>query len=148
VREHDGVGVLGVPNAQQRQRGRVRDAPRWWQGRQGHNRMIVAAVAVVGLLAILWGAVGKLTDGDQRVVVVNVRQGITNADRQQLKDDCGGLPGVRVVEDRGAEDLQYRFPVRFAVGGVDDVELSALYTCIDGHSDTMLGPYVEGDSTG
>jgi hypothetical protein len=140
------VGVLGqhgdVPLRQ------VQHRKHWWEGRQGHNRVLIAVFAGVAVLAIFYGAILKWTDGDQRQVVVTMQQGITQADRVTVRDTCGALPGIRPVADKGDPALQYRFPVRFDVGGSSTAQESALYACVQQFAPRFVrGVQTENDDT-
>jgi hypothetical protein len=65
----------------------------------------------------------------------------------QLKADCGGLPGIEVVADRGNPDadVQGRFPVRFEIGRATPPQQAALQSCIAKHDSTVRGFVFEGD---
>ena len=106
----------------------------WWQDARQRTRAAVIAFAVLALGGILFPAfTNYLFAGDQRVVVVTMAQDAGQRERQQLKDDCGALPGVRVIPDRGDPDprKQGRFPVRFDVKDITAAEYSALAACIN-----------------
>lgn len=114
---------------------------RWWQGRKGTNRVLIAAFGFLAITAIVMaGIFTRLLGGDSRQVVVNMQQGITEADRQTVKDACGGLPGISVIADRGRADRQYAFPVRFRLTGSTPAQESALYACLDGFPQLVRGP--------
>ena len=136
------MGVLGTPAARQV---RIQRQPRWFEGRKGHNRVIIAVIGAVALLATVYGATAKLTGGDTRQVVVTMQQGITQADRLFLKDQCGHLPGIRNVADKGPADLQYRFSVRFDIGGTSTAQESALYACVNRFPQLVRGIQTEND---
>lgn len=109
--------------------------PPWWRDGRRRNRVALVAFAVVALGSILFAAVAtQLLAGDRRVLVVTMAQDADQADRDALKEACGGLPSVRVVADRGDPDprLQGRFAVRFAIEGASVTEEAALIECVDG----------------
>ena len=108
----------------------------WWRDAGRRNRVAVVVFAALALLGILYPAVTNyLLGGDQRVVVVTLTQGATQSDREQLKQACGSLPGVTVVEDRGNPDprVQARFPVRFGIGGATNRQEAELEACVQQH---------------
>ena len=87
-------------------------APRITSGR----RWLLVGFAVLALVGILLpGIFDYLLGGDRRQLVVTMQQGVSEADRDTLKQACGSLPGVTVVDDQGAAEAQYRFPVRFRI---------------------------------
>lgn len=104
-----------------------------------------AALALTAI--VVTGVFNYLLAGDRRVLVVTMRQGIGQEAREELKRDCGSLPGISVVPDRGNPDpeVQGRFPVRFKIGGSTRQQEAALETCINAHSDTVRGLLSEGD---
>jgi len=113
---------------------------RWWQGRQGVNRVLIACFAFLAITAIVVaGVFSRLLAGDSRQVLVNMRQGITDADRQTVKDACGVLPGISVIADRGDPAKQAVFPVRFRLSGSSPAEESALYACLNGFPQLVRG---------
>lgn len=103
------------------------------------NRILLIAFGVLMATGSLIGAVAALVGGDTRELVVTMQQGITQADRQTLKDDCGALPGISVVPDQGAADKQYRFPVRFQIGNTTTSQEAALEACINDHHNLVRG---------
>lgn len=119
----------------------------WWRDERLRTRVVVIVFLALCVLGILFAGFARLLEGDRRVVVVTMEQDSDQADRQALKDACGGLPGISVVEDRGDPDprLQGRFGVRFRVAGTTDAELSALYSCIN-RQGGVRGFLVEGDA--
>lgn len=120
----------------------------WWRDSRGRNRALLAAFGVLALIGILIPAVSNhLLGGDQRQLVVTMKQGVTEADRDALKQECGALPGISVVEDQGAADRQYRFPVRFVIAGSTPQQEAALEACVDQHRDLVRGVLTEGDET-
>ena len=96
---------------------------------------------------LITGVFNYLLAGDPRVLVVTMKQGAGQAAREELKRDCGSLPGISVVADRGNPDpdIQGRFPVRFNIADTTSQEEAALETCINEHSDTVRGLLSEGD---
>ncbi|MFP5219034.1 MAG: hypothetical protein ACLGIG_04755 [Actinomycetes bacterium] len=106
----------------------------WWRDRRRRNRVALVAFATLALLGILYPAVtGYLLGGDRRVLVVTMAQDADQADRDRLKEACGSLPAVQVVEDRGDPDprVQGRFTVRFRIGGASVAEEAALTQCVN-----------------
>lgn len=115
---------------------------------QRTNTVLISLFAALALAAILiTGVFNYLLAGDPRVLVVTMRQGVGEAARAELKRDCGSLPGISVVADRGNPDpdIQGRFPVRFNIGGTTPQQEAALETCINDHGDTVRGLLSEGD---
>ncbi len=96
-------------------------------------------VVVVGM--VLTGVFNYLLAGDDRVVVVTMQQGAGQGAREELKRDCGTLPGVTVVPDRGRQDpqIQGRFPVRFSIAGATPAQEAALTECLNRHPRTVRG---------
>ena len=110
--------------------------------------MLLAGFAVLALIGMLIPAVfNHLLAGDTRQLVVTMQQGVTQADRDTLKQACGSLPGVSLVPDRGAAEAQYRFPVRFLIGGATDAQEAALEECIDRYPSLVRGVLTEGDAS-
>ena len=109
-----------------------------------------ALLWVGGLLAtagiVTAGVFASFVD-HQRVLVVTMKEGVTQADRDALRAACGGLPGVTPVADRGNPDPQVQagFPVRFEITDVTPRQETALYSCIEDRKDTVRGYLVEGD---
>ncbi len=91
--------------------------------------MAFGVLALIGVL--LPGIYNYLLAGDSRQLVVTLEQGVTNEDRDLLKRECGSLPGIEVVADRGKPEAQYRFPVRFRTSGTTPAQEAALQECID-----------------
>lgn len=111
-------------------------------------KVLIAIGGAIALFAMLVTAVfGYLLAPPKRVLVVTMEQHAVQADRLQLKKDCGGLPGVRPVADRGdpSASVQGRFPVRFDIAEATPQQEAALEQCIDQHSDTVRGFLTEGD---
>lgn len=105
---------------------------RWWEGRKGTNRIIITAFGVLAATAIVvTGIFTRLVPGDSRQVLINVNQGITDADRTTVKQACGHLPGISVIADRGNPARQFAFPIRFRLTGSTPAQESALYACVN-----------------
>ena len=96
---------------------------------------------------VMAGVFAYFVEGRDRVLVVTMKQGVTQADRDQLRADCGGLPGVEVVADRGNPDpeIQRRFPVRFVITAANPRQEAALEACVEARTETVRGFLVEGD---
>jgi hypothetical protein len=112
------------------------------------NTVLVASFAALSLVAILvTGVFNYLLAGDPRVLVVTMKQDAGQSGREQLKRDCGSLPGIRVVADRGdsSPEVQGRFPVRFKIGDATPAQEAALEKCIDEHESLVRGVLTEGD---
>ena len=107
-------------------------------------------LAVGGTLLLLsmlvTGVFGFLLAPPNKVLVVTLTAESGEAQREELKADCGGLPGVKVVADKGnpSPEIQGRFPVRFDIGEATVQEESALETCINRHA-YVRGFLSEGD---
>jgi hypothetical protein len=106
----------------------------------------VGGVLVLGSMLVT-GIFGFLLAPPKKVLVVTMEADAGEAGRDQLKADCGGLPGVAVVADKGNRDpeVQGRFPVRFDIGRATVQEESALEACINRHDKTVRGFLSEGD---
>jgi len=112
------------------------------------NTVLIVCFAALALGAMLvTGVFNYLLAGDPRVLVVTMKQGSGQEARDQLKRDCGGLPGISVVPDRGNPDpsIQGRFPVRFNIADTTPSQEAVLETCINEHSSTVRGLLSEGD---
>lgn len=96
---------------------------------------------------VMAGVFAYFVEGRDRVLVVTMKQGVTQADREQLRADCGSLPGVEPVADRGNPDpgIQRRFPVRFVITGATPRQEAALESCVEEHRETVRGFLVDGD---
>ncbi len=106
----------------------------WWRDKQQRDRALLFAFAVLALSGILFPAfTNYLFAGDQRVLVVTMKQDADQADRDRLKQACGSLPGVSVVADRGNPDprVQGRFTVRFDIADTSQRQETALASCIN-----------------
>lgn len=125
----------------------------WYRDRRKRDRATIYGFAVLGIGGILLAGSLRFAEGDQRVVVVTLERGPSvdveqlAVDRQQLKDDCGGLPGVTVVADRGDRSarVQGRFPVRFSIRGATNPQRAALEACLADHDDVVRGVRIEGE---
>lgn len=118
----------------------------WWRDSKGLTRWLVlgfAALAVLGVL--LPGVYNYLLAGDKRQVVVTLQQGVSEADRDTLKQACGALPGITVVDDQGAREKQYRFPVRFRISDSRPAEEAPLNACIHRYPELVPGILTERD---
>lgn len=104
-----------------------------------------AVLAVTSI--VVTGVFDKLLAGDPRVLVVTMEQNAGQSARELLKSDCGSLPGISVVADKGDRDpaIQGRFPVRFNLAGTTPAQEAALEACIDKHRDIVRGILTEGD---
>ncbi|HUR51864.1 MAG TPA: hypothetical protein VMZ11_07060 [Mycobacteriales bacterium] len=109
---------------------------------------VLLAVGGVLLLAsmLLTGIFSFLLAPPKKVLVVTLEAGAGQSAREQLKADCGRLPGVEVVADQGDRDpeVQGRFPVRFDIGEATVQQESALERCINQHA-FVRGFLSEGD---
>ena len=114
---------------------------------QRTKTVLIAGFAALAFAAILvTGVFNYLLAGDPRVLVVTMKQDVGQPARDRLKQDCGSLPGVTVVADRGNPDpdVQGRFPVRFDIGGTTPAQEAALESCINDHADIVRGLLSEG----
>jgi hypothetical protein len=112
------------------------------------NTLLISAFGVLAAGSIVvTGVFDKLLAGDPRVLVVTMNQDAGQSARELLKRDCGSLPGIGVVADKGNPDpaIQGRFPVRFALGGTTPAQEAALEACIDRHRSLVRGILTEGD---
>ena len=115
------------------------------------RRTSTVLITVFGVLAVtsivVTGVFDKLLAGDPRVLVVTMNQDAGQSARELLKRDCGSLPGIRVVPDKGNRDpaIQGRFPVRFSLADTTPAQEAALESCIDRHRDLVRGILTEGD---
>ena len=109
-------------------------------------KVLIAVGGSLLLLSMLVTAVTILLGPPQKVLVVTMQPDAGQAAREQLKADCGRLPGVEVVADKGNRDpeVQGRIPVRFDIGEATIEQESALERCINEH-DTVRGFLSEGD---
>jgi hypothetical protein len=130
----------------------VTSTPRpWYRDRSRRDRVTVYVFAVLGIGGILLAGSFVFARGDQREVVVTmVRDTSISVDtlareRQQLKDECGSLPGVTIVADEGDPRVQGRFPVRFGIRGATNPQRAALEACLARHDDVVRGTRVEGE---
>lgn len=98
---------------------------------------------------VVTGVFEKLLEPPRRILVVTMEQGVSQDARERLRADCGGLPGVVVVPDRGDADRrrQARFFVRFDIGRATFPQEAAVQACVDRHDQrwqTVRGYEVEG----
>lgn len=109
--------------------------------------LIALGGAIVLFSMLVTGLFNFLLAPPNKVLVVTMVTGSGEQARQQLKDDCGHLPGVKVVADKGNRDphIQGRFPVRFDIGRASVPEEAALEACLNQHRSTVLGFISEGD---
>ena len=118
--------------------------------RQPLSRRAKVLITLGGLLLLgsmlVTGVFSFLLAPPKKVLVVELVQPSDEGQRQQLKDDCGGLPGVTVVKDQGnpSPEIQGRFPVRFDIGDADIQQEAALEKCINQHA-FVRGFLSEGD---
>lgn len=111
-------------------------------------KVLIAVGGAILLFSMLVTAVFNfLLAPPKKVLVVTMETGVGEPARQQLKADCGGLPGVTVVKDQGNPDpgIQGRFPVRFDIAHATVQQESALEVCINRHDSTVRGFLSEGD---
>lgn len=121
---------------------------RWWEGRQGTNRILIGCFAFLAFTAIVVvGVFTRLLSGESRAVSVTMRPGITDAQRQTVKDVCGGLPGISVIAEGGDQSMQSRVPVRFRLASSDVQQESAFYACLNDFPTIVQGfdPPTRGD---
>lgn len=108
------------------------------------NRLLLTGFAVLAFVGVLLpGIFNYLLAGDRRVLVVTLEQGVTDADRETLRRECGGLPGISIVPDQGAREKQYRFPVRFRISDSTPEQEAALNGCIDRFPELVRGALTE-----
>jgi hypothetical protein len=111
-------------------------------------KWLIGVGGVLLLLSMLvTGIFGFLLAPPNKVLVVTLQPTAGETQREQLKADCGRLPGVEVVADKGNPDphVQGRFPVRFDIGRATAQEEAALEACINRH-DYVRGFLAEGDN--
>ncbi|MDP3713886.1 MAG: hypothetical protein Q8R60_15525 [Mycobacteriales bacterium] len=108
--------------------------------------LVVGGTLMTGSI-VMAGVFAYFVEGRDRVLVVTMKQGVTQTDRDQLRADCGGLPGVEAVADRGNPDpdIQRRFPVRFVITGATPRQEAALEACVEARKETVRGFLVDGD---
>lgn len=113
---------------------------RWWEGRRGTNRILIGCFAFLACTAIVVvGVFTQLLSGESRHVSVTMRPGITDAQRQTVKDLCGGLPGISVIAEGGNQSMQNPAPVRFRLANNDAQQESAFYACLNGFPTIVQG---------
>ena len=111
-------------------------------------KILISLAGAIVLFSMLVTAVFSfLLAPPKKIEVVTMKAGSGQAAREQLKVDCGRLPGVKVIADRGNPDpkVQGRFPVRFDIGTANARPEAALQTCINEHTDTVEGFITDGD---
>ncbi len=111
-------------------------------------KVLIAVGGSIVLLSMLVTAVfGFLLAPPKKVLVVTMAPTSGQPERVALKQDCGHLPGVVLVSDRGnpSPSVQGRFPVRFDIGTATPQQEAALEQCINRHSKTVRGFLTEGD---
>jgi hypothetical protein len=111
-------------------------------------KVLISVGGVIVLLSMLVTAVfGYLLAPPKKVLVVTMAQSAGQPERLQLKADCGGLPGVRAVADKGnpSASVQGRFPVRFDIAKATPQQEAALEECINRHRSSVRGFLTEGD---
>lgn len=118
---------------------------RWWRDPKGRTQAMLVAFGVLALAGILIGGLPRLTEGDRRQLVVTLEQGVTQADRETVKQACGSLPGITLVDDQGDPERQYRFPVRFRISDSTPAQEAALNACIAGYPQLVRGVLTERD---
>ena len=116
----------------------------WWRTSRGRTQALLTAFGLVALGGMLIAGSKFLIVGDQRQLVVTMATTVTQADRVALKQDCGTLPGISAVADKGAADRQAHFPVRFSLRGSTAQQEAALERCVNAHSVTVRGFITEG----
>ncbi|MDT7544904.1 MAG: hypothetical protein QOE99_1014 [Actinomycetota bacterium] len=113
------------------------------------NTLLIWLFGVLAVSSIvITGVFNHLLAGDPRVLVVTMATDAGQAGRDQLKHDCGSLPGISVVADQGnpSPEVQGRFPVRFKIGGTTPEQEAALERCINKHGSLVRGVLTEGDN--
>lgn len=113
------------------------------------TRQAVFLVLAFALLvsSVLVGAVAQIVyTGDEREVVVDLTLGHDPERREALREECGRLPGVELVEDRGNAAQARRFPARFSIAGASVRQEQALFTCIGRYDDIVMGARREGQA--
>jgi hypothetical protein len=109
--------------------------------------LIAVGGGIVLFSMLVTGLFNFLLAPPQKVLVVTMVADSGEGARAQLKADCGGLPGVKVVKDQGNPNphVQGRFPVRFDIGRATIRQEADLETCLNQHRSTVLGFVSEGD---
>lgn len=109
--------------------------------------LIAVGGSLLLISMLITGIFGFLLAPPHKVLVVTMEPEAGQHAREQLKADCGGLPGVKVVADQGnpSPTVQGRFPVRFDIGEATVQEEAALEACINRHDKTVRGFLSEGD---
>jgi hypothetical protein len=111
-------------------------------------KILIGVGGAIVLFGMLIAGFNILLGPPKLVEVVTMTQDATEADRQVLKDACGGLPGITVVADQGnpSPEIQGRFPVRFDLGHATTSQRIALESCINAHGSKVRGFLAEGDN--
>ena len=111
------------------------------------GKVLIGIGAAIVLFGMLVAGFNILFGPPRLVEVVTMTQDAVEADRQALKDACGGLPGITVVADTGNKDpeIQGRFPVRFDLAKATTEQRIALESCINQHGEKVRGFLAEGD---
>ena len=112
----------------------------------GRAKVLIALGGSIMLIGIIATAVFKYLLADPRsTLVVDLVPGAGQKAREQLRADCGGLPGIEAVPDKGNPDpaVQGRFPVRFHIGAATGAQQAALETCVLRHTTTVRGVRIE-----
>jgi hypothetical protein len=124
----------------------VSDVPRR-RSRPSRQTVFLALAFALLVSSVLVGAVAQLvyTD-DEREVVVDLTLGHDPERREALRAECGRLPGVALVEDRGNAAQARRFPARFSIAGATVQQEQALFTCIGQYDDIVMGARREGQA--
>ena len=112
------------------------------------NKILIVSFAVLAIGSILIaGVFAYFIRGKDITLVVSLQQGASQADRQSMKDACGGLPAIAVVADTGNPNpkIQGRFPVRFDITRATFRQQAALEECINRQGPIVRGFISEGD---
>jgi hypothetical protein len=111
-------------------------------------KILIGTGAAIALFGMLVAGFNILFGPPKLVEVVTMAQDATQADRLALKEACGGLPGIKLVADRGNPDpeIQGRFPVRFDIARASTEQRIALEACINQHGSKVRGFLAEGDN--
>ena len=122
------------------------DAPRR-RSRPSRQTVFLALAFALLVSSVLVGAVAQLVySGDEREVVVDLALRHDPERRQALRSECGRLPGITLVEDRGDAAQARRFPARFSIAGATVQQEQALFTCIGRYDDIVMGARREGQA--
>ncbi|MDP9408702.1 MAG: hypothetical protein M3P95_12815 [Actinomycetota bacterium] len=117
------------------------------RGRPTRQTVFLALAFALLVTSVLVGAVAQLVYGtDERQVVVDLALGHDPERREALRSECGRLPGVTLVADRGKAAQASRFPARFSISGATVQQEQALFTCIGQYDDIVMGARREGQA--